>query len=70
MAAVGRALLLLVPSEREAMLAALEAAQVPLKAIKQNPSKLQPVGPALQALCSKDTELKVRNVGLVGFWAL
>lgn len=57
--AVGRALLLLLPSEREAMLAALEAAQVPLKAIKQNPAKLQPVGPALQALCSKDIELKV-----------
>ena len=41
------------------MLAALAGAAVPLKAIQHNPAKVQPVGPALQALCSKDAELKV-----------
>ena len=50
----GRALLLLLPSEREAMLAALAAAAVPLKAIQHNPAQGQPVGPARQALCAKD----------------
>jgi hypothetical protein len=31
---------------------------VPIKQIRQNPSKLQPVGPALQALLPKSQELK------------
>ena len=58
-AAGGRALLLLLPSEREGMLAALEAARVPIRQIRLNPGKAQPVTPALQALLSKNTELKV-----------
>ncbi|DBA75292.1 TPA: hypothetical protein ACH3X1_010573 [Trebouxia sp. C0004] len=56
--AEGRALLLLVPSEQEAMLKALEAAKVPVKAIKMNPNKQQPITGALQALLSKDSALK------------
>ena len=59
MRAAGRALLFLAPSEREAMLAQLAAAGVPVKPIRQNPAKVQHVGPALQALCSKSAELKV-----------
>lgn len=43
------------------MLGALEAAKIPIKQIKPNPSKQQPVGPALQALLSKSVELKVRR---------
>jgi len=58
--AAGRALLFLAPSERGAMLAQLEAAGVPVTPIRQNPAKVQHVGPALQALCSKSAELKVR----------
>ncbi|GLI59364.1 hypothetical protein VaNZ11_001229 [Volvox africanus] len=54
----GRALLLLLPSEREAMLAALADAKVPLNQIRPNPAKQQTVTPALQALLSKDQELK------------
>ncbi|EFJ48780.1 hypothetical protein VOLCADRAFT_60063 [Volvox carteri f. nagariensis] len=54
----GRALLLLLPSERDAMLAALTEAKVPLTQIKPNPAKQQSVSPALQALLSKDQELK------------
>ncbi|KXZ41058.1 hypothetical protein GPECTOR_880g128 [Gonium pectorale] len=59
----GRALLLLLPSEREAMLRLLADAKVPLNQIRPNPSKQQAVTPALQALLSKDQELKVRNRG-------
>lgn len=55
----GRALLLLVPSEQEAMLKALEAAKVPVKALKMNHHKQQPITGALQALLSKDSALKV-----------
>jgi ATP-dependent RNA helicase DDX10/DBP4 len=55
----GRGLLLLLPSERDAMLTALEEAKVPLKQLRHNPAKVQPVTPALQALLSKDAELKV-----------
>lgn len=54
----GHSLLLLVPSEKEGMLAALAEAKVPIKGLKHNPEKLQAVTPALQALLSKDTELK------------
>ena len=51
---------MLLPSEKEAMLKQLEAAKVPLKPLKINPSKSQPVSPTLQALLSKNNELKVR----------
>lgn len=64
----GRSLLVLLPSEREAMLAALEAARVPLKPLKINPGKTQPVGPALQALLSKSAELKVPVALLLCCW--
>lgn len=41
------------------MLKLLEAAKVPVKAIKMNPQKQQPITGALQALLSKDPALKV-----------
>ena len=55
----GRSLLFLLPGERGPMLGQLEAAKVPLKPLKVNPGRSQPVGPALQALLSKNAELKV-----------
>lgn len=54
----GRALLLLLPTEREAMLAQLAEAKVPLKCLKHNPSRVAPIGPSLSALLSKNAELK------------
>jgi len=56
--ASGRALLLLAPSERRGCLAALAAANVPIRQTRHNPSKVQRIGPALQALLSKSPELK------------
>eukprot|EP00899_Mesostigma_viride_P026893 jgi/Mesvir1/7389/Mv19190-RA.1 len=53
----GKALLFLQPSER-AFLGKLEAAKVPLQLLKINPKHLKPVTPALEALLSKDAELK------------
>ena len=41
------------------MLKALGAAKVPVKGIKMNPHKQQPITGALQALLSKDSALKV-----------
>ena len=61
----GKSLLVLLPSEKEAMLKQLEDAKVPLKPLKINPSKTQPVSPALQALLSKNNELKVRVTRLL-----
>lgn len=55
---VGKSLLMIVPSEEKGMMAALESAGVPVKQIRMNPDKQQKIGPALQALCSKDAELK------------
>ena len=52
---------MLLPSEREAMLKQLEDAKVPLKPLKINPNKTQPVSPALQALLSKNSDLKARH---------
>ena len=60
----GRSLLLLLPSEKEAMIEQLTAAKVPLKQIKLNPRRAQPVAPALQALLSKSVELKVVGGGV------
>ncbi len=62
--AAGRALLLLTPGEAPGMTAALAAAKIPVKPIKINPAKQQPIGPALQALLSKSTQLKVRQPSL------
>ena len=42
------------------MLAALAAARVPIRQIRLNPGRAQPVTPALQALLSKHGELKAR----------
>ena len=39
---------------------------MPVKQLKHNPAKVQPVTPALQALLSKDAELKVRDYCLRG----
>ena len=50
---------MLLPSEQEAMLKLLAAAKIPVKAIKMNPQKQQPITGALQALLSKDPALKV-----------
>jgi len=63
-AAGGKSLLMLLPSEKEAMLKQLEDAKVPLKPLKINPSKTQPVSPALQALLSKNNDLKASHVSL------
>lgn len=57
--AAGKGLLLLLPSEREGMLAALQGARVPIRELRQNPDKVQSVLPAVQAMLSKDHELKL-----------
>lgn len=54
----GRGLILLVPSEQEGMIAALREAKISLKCLKYNKEKIQQVTPALQALLSKDPQLK------------
>ena len=58
--AAGRGLLLLTPSE-QAFLEQLQDAKVPIKSIKVNPGKTQPITPALQALLSKNQALKVMH---------
>ncbi|KAG0562080.1 hypothetical protein KC19_9G116500 [Ceratodon purpureus] len=55
--AAGHSLLFLSPSEQP-MLAALEAAKIPVKLIKANKEKVQPVSGALAGLLSKDPDLK------------
>lgn len=59
MCAGGQSLLMLLPSERDAMVRQLEDKKVPIKELKVRSKQAQPVGPALQALLSKDNELKV-----------
>jgi ATP-dependent RNA helicase DDX10/DBP4 len=54
----GQGLILLLPSEKEGMVAALNEAKIPIRGLRHNPAKLQAVTPALQALLSKDNELK------------
>ena len=54
----GKGLLLLVPSECEGMIKDLKEAKVELKCLKYNKEKIQPVSQALQALLSKDAEVK------------
>jgi hypothetical protein len=61
LSAEGKSLLVLLPSERDAMLQRLRDAKVPVKQIKVNPGRAAPVGPALQALLSKDVQLKARS---------
>jgi hypothetical protein len=50
--------MLLAPSER-AFVDQLAEAKVPIKCIKINPNKTQPITPALQAILSKSQDLKV-----------
>lgn len=54
----GKGLLLLVPSECEGMVHDLKESKVELKNLKYNKEKIQPVSQALQALLSKDAEVK------------
>eukprot|EP00889_Picochlorum_renovo_P003010 jgi/Picre1/30040/NNA_005412.t1 len=54
----GKGLLLLVPSECEGMVRDLKESKVELKNLKYNKEKIQPVSQALQALLSKDAEVK------------
>jgi ATP-dependent RNA helicase DDX10/DBP4 len=54
----GRGLLLLVPSEQKGMIEDLKEAKVELKCLKYNKEKIQPVSQALQALLSKDADVK------------
>ena len=71
LAADGRGLLVLLPSEREAMVKLLTEAKIPIQATKINPSKTgQSLTPALQALLSKSPELKVRSLELAGYATL
>ena len=54
----GKGLLLLLPSEQKGMIGDLNEAKVELKCLKYNKDKIQPVSQALQALLSKDAEVK------------
>ena len=54
----GKGLLLLVQSECDGMIKDLKEAKVELKCLKYNREKIQPVSQALQALLSKDAEVK------------
>lgn len=54
----GKALLLLLPSER-AFLDKLKDAKVPLRKLQVNPNKQQAITPALQALLSKEPQLRI-----------
>lgn len=61
MMAAGKSLLMLLPSEKEGMLQLLEERNIPINPLKINPNKTQPIGPALQAMLSKNNELKVND---------
>ena len=54
----GKGLLLLLPSECDGMIQDLKDGKIDLKCLKYNKEKIQPVSPALQALLSKDAEVK------------
>ncbi|KAG8223009.1 hypothetical protein J437_LFUL000717 [Ladona fulva] len=54
----GESLLVLLPSEKEAMLERLEAAKIPINEIKINENKLQNPWRKLEALLARDKELK------------
>ncbi|GAX85700.1 hypothetical protein CEUSTIGMA_g13114.t1 [Chlamydomonas eustigma] len=56
--ASGKALLLVTPGEKDGILEDLRASKIPIKQTKINPGIAHSVGPALQALLSKSTELK------------
>ncbi|KAK3605178.1 hypothetical protein CHS0354_012984 [Potamilus streckersoni] len=54
----GEALLLLLPSEEEAMIEQLKAKKIPIDKIKVNSKKLQSIQPKLEANCAADPSLK------------
>lgn len=54
----GKALLFLLPSEVEGMLAALEAKRVPISETRVNPKKIASVEEKFQVFCAQDAELK------------
>jgi ATP-dependent RNA helicase DDX10/DBP4 len=56
--ASGHALLMLLPSEHEGMLASLQKKNVPIKEIQVNPSKTASIQPQLAGFCSQDPEIK------------
>jgi len=56
--ASGRALLFLLPSEEQGMLAALAAKKVPVTQIFPNPAKTVSIQRQLEAFCSESAELK------------
>jgi len=53
----GRALLILLPSELK-MVELLRQRKIPIEEIKVNPSKLMTIQPELEAICSKEPEIK------------
>lgn len=64
----GKGLLLLLPSECGGMIQDLKDGKIDLKCLKYNKEKIQPVSPALQALLSKDAEVKtVAQKALVSY---
>ena len=56
--AVGNALLILLPSEKDGMLKQLESKKVPVKEIKVNPKKTLSIKTQLAGLCSQSPEMK------------
>ncbi|KAL5036436.1 ATP-dependent RNA helicase dbp4 [Batrachochytrium dendrobatidis] len=54
----GQALLLLLPSEKDAMLLSLEQKKVPITEIKVNPSKTISIQSQLSALCTQSPDIK------------
>ncbi len=54
----GNALLILVPSEVDGMLEALELKKIPIDEIRVNPKKMVSIQPKLEAFCAQDSEIK------------
>ncbi len=54
----GSALLILVPSEVDGMLEALEVKKIPIEQIRVNPKKMVSIQPQLEAFCAQDSEMK------------
>lgn len=55
---VGRALLMLLPSEEKTMIELLKQKRVPIEKIRVKQSRKQVIQPQLQAFCFKDPEIK------------
>ena len=54
----GKALILLLPSEVEGMLAELEAKKIPIQELKINPKKIVSITKKLAGFCAQDVEVK------------